>query len=258
MGYVVHYRGDSQDVKDIIVGFVRSVVGENGVGAWMVQGLQMRVANALLSDIEQDFVTKSRGGVGRDGIKWPLLKRETIAQRRIGAGDLSAIGIKGAGQPKSRVRGLLTKEQDKQWRRIFAQTKAWLMAKFGMSQGEASTRAAQTAWAKLKAMGAKTKLEVLGGRKVDTLRDTGELLASFSPGVGTQASAADGQIVRLGAGQVTVGTNKKPWHHTTKKAHRRAFWPDDHLPPPWARSIEIAAATGIQEAVAMLIEGQAA
>lgn len=258
MGQVVQYRGASADVKEIIVGFVRSLAGENNVGASLVRGVQLRVAGALLSEIEQAFIAKSRGGVGSDGIRWPPLKRETIAQRRIGPGDLAAIGIKGAGKPKGRVRGLLTKDQDKEWRKIFATTLGWLMAKFGLPEAEAKVRAAQTAWAKLKAMGAKTKLEVLGGRQVDTLRDTGELLASFSQGTDGLPSGAEGQIVRLGPGTITVGTNKKPWHHNTRKPWRRPFWPDDHLPEPWARSIEIAAAKGIKDAVAMLVEGKAA
>ena len=265
MGEVLHYRGTASELVGTIRGFIGTLAGQGNVGASLINGVQLRVANSLLSEIEQAFIQKSRGEVGSDGIKWPPLKRETIAQRRIGPGDLAAIGIKGAGQPKSRVRGLLTKEQDKEWRRIFAQTLGWLMAKFGMGEAEAKGRAAQAAWAKLKAMGAKTKLEVLGGRQVDILRDTGKLLASFSPGLTPEEarqaaitglwpdkpSGAEGQVLRTAPGRITVGTKEKPWHHK-----RRPFWPD-YLPEPWARTMEKAAARGIQEAVTMIVRGAA-
>ena len=135
----------------------------------------------------------------------------------------------------------------------YERTLAWLMAKFGMPEKAAMGRAAQIAWAKLKAMGAHTKLDVLGGRKVDVLRDTGELLASFSPGIGDQVSNADGQIVRLKPGEITVGTNKKPWHHKT-----RPFWPaDGNLPQSWWNSMQEEAAGGIQDAVVTLLRGAA-
>lgn len=253
MAETVYYRGDASELVQTIKGFIGTLAGHGSVGAGLTSGVQLRVANGLLSEIEQAFIQKSRGEVGSDGIKWKPLTRETIAQRRIGPGDLAAIGIKGPGQPKSRVRGLLTKEQDKEWRRIFAHTKAWLMAKFGMAEGEAKARAAQTAWAKLKAMGAKTKLEVLGGRQVDILRDTGELAGSFSPGVDDQPSGADGQVLRTGAGTITVGTRKKPWHHKT-----RHFWPrDGQLPEQWWNTMRRAANRGIQEAVVMIVRGAA-
>ena len=250
----INYRGTNEQVQQIITGFIRTLAGHGSVGQDLAHGCQLAIAGALLSEIEQAFITKSHGGTGSDGIKWKPLARATIAQRRIGKGDLSAIGIKGAGQPKSRVRGLLTKAQDKEWRRIFAQTKARMMAKFGMGEGEASARAGQVAWAALKAQGAKTKLEVLGGRQVDILRDTGELLASFSQGADGKPSGADGQIARITAGAITVGTNKKTWHHNTRAAWRRPFWPDSgELPASWWKSIELRATSVIPKAVAQLI-----
>lgn len=251
---VITYQGTAASVRDKIGLFIGALAGHGSEGMGLAQGVKMRVANALLTEVELAFIEKSRGGTGSDGIKWPPLKRSTIAQRRIGAGDLAAIGIKGAGQPKSRVRGLLTKDQDKLWRRVFATTAARLMAKFGMDERSAKIRAAQAAWAAVKAIGAKTKLEVLGGRQVDILRDTGELLASFSPGVDEQPSGAPGQIVRIGPATITVGTNKKAWHHNTRKPWRRAFWPDNELPEAWWNTMKLAAARGISEAVVKLIQ----
>lgn len=252
MNDTVYYRGNTSELVQTIRGFIQALTGQGNLGQTLVNGVQLRVANALLSEVELAFIQKSRGEVGSDGIKWAPLKRETIAQRRIGAGDLAAIGIKGPGQPKGRVRGLLTQAEDKVWRRIFASRLAWFMAKFGMSEGEAKQRAAQAAWAKLKEMGAKTKLEVLGSRQVDILRDTGELLASFSPGIGAQPSGADGQVLRTAAGSVTVGTNKKPWHHK-----RRPYWPKDGLPDQWWATMTRAAQEGIQEGVVALVRGAA-
>src|SRR5687767_7142153 len=102
MAETVYYRGTKRELMETISGFIGALAGHGSVGSSLTQGVQLRVANALLSEVEQAFIAKSRGQTGSDGIQWPPLKRETIAQRRIGAGDLAAIGIKGAGQPKSR------------------------------------------------------------------------------------------------------------------------------------------------------------
>jgi hypothetical protein len=222
----------------------------------IVAGIHLRVASTLLSRVRLDFETKSRGGVGDDGIKWKPLKRETIAQRRIGKGDLASIGIKGGGKPKGRVRGLLTAAQDKLWRGIFAREKARLQAKFGLDEASASARAASKAWAILKQQGAKTKLEVLGGRQVDILRDTGELLGSLNSGI---HDSADGRIMEGVPGRVTVGTNKKTWHHFgTRKLPARPLWPlDGNIPESWWNAMLTQYSQGIAEAVAMIVSGAA-
>ncbi len=50
----------------------------------IARGLQLRLGTALLSKVQQAFVTKARGGTGSDGIRWQPLKQETIDRRRVG------------------------------------------------------------------------------------------------------------------------------------------------------------------------------
>lgn len=212
----------------------------------IASGFKARLGMALLTEIKLDFITKSRGGIGRDGIKWPPLKRSTIAQRRTSRAEKKELGIGGR-----RVRGLLTPSQDRRWRQIYGTRLARL--RMTLDENEARARAAQIAWAVLKSEGAKTKLEVLGGRQVDILRDTGELLRSISPGVNTKP---DGQILLTEIpGKIVVGTNKKPWHHrgVPGRLPARPLWPlSGDIPDAWWEGINRAAERGIAQAARML------
>ena len=202
----------------------------------------LRGAVALMSKVQQAFIVKSRGGVGEDGIRWKPLKRETIAQRRTTVKERRAAGVGG-----KRYRGLLTAAQNRRWARIFATRVAWLRAK-GLSEADAKARAAQIAWATLKNEGAQTKLGLFGGRTVDTLRDTGELLRSLTPGTGNRPSGSPGQICTAVPGRIVIGTNKKPWHHAgvPGKLPARPLWPDK-IPDPWWDAVHDAIRAGLIE-----------
>ena len=218
-----------------------------------VQPVLDRIGIALLSQIQQAFIVKSRGGIGSDGIQWPPLKPETIAQRRIGVGDLLPIGVKGRKIPANRVRGLLTPDQDARWRKIFAQV--YTRNVFELGDAAAKAKAGAVAWAVLKGEGAQTKLEVLGGRQVDTLRDTGMLLRSLSPT--TASLQPEGQVFECEPGAVTVGTNLKPYHHrgVPGRLPARPFWPlDNSIPDAWWTAITEAAANGIREALFLMVQ----
>lgn len=225
----VSFHGSRADLMRIMRQ-VPAVLAGRAPDPWgIAHGLQLRLGVGLLSKVQQSFIQKSRGETGDDGVTWPPLKRATIAQRRTTSAERRQLGITG-----KRERGLLTPAQNQRWSAIFRGQKARLIAKFGMGDREASAKAAQLAWAILKREGAKTKLDVLGGRQVDTLRDTGELFRSFSPGVEDQPSGADGQIFRTPPGRVIVGTNKKVWHHRgiPGRLPARPFWPHE-LPEHW-------------------------
>ena len=218
----------------------------------IARGIQLRVGVAVLSCVQQAFVVKSRGGAGDDGIKWAPLARATVAQRRTSAADRRSLGITG-----KRVRGLLTPAEDRRWRAIFGSRLAQLRQVMG--EGEAKARAAQIAWGVLKSEGAKTKLEVLGGRTVDILRDTSKLFRSLTPGVADRPSGADGQVFRTPPGHVIVGTNVP--YAAAQHAGRagripaRPLWPlDGRLPKPWADAAARAIKTGVVRAVALLVE----
>lgn len=206
-------------------------------------------AVALLSKIQQAFIVKSRGGTDEAGIQWAHLQRSTIAQRRIGAGDLLAIGVKGAKVPKNRVRGLLTASEDARWRGIFASRLAHFRA-IGMDEGSAKGRAAQIAWAMLKASGAKTKLDALGSRQVDIGRDSNALFSSLTPGL---ESPAD-QVREVDPGRLTVGSNVPHAAHFHKK---RPLWPTDgRLPDSWNQAIAAAVGRGLLRAIIVALQGR--
>lgn len=246
----ISYRGKPGDVSERMRDLALALAGK-GPDAWgVVQALQLRVAVRLLQLIQDDFERKAQGQTGEDGIKWAPLARATIAGRRIGPGELKRVGITG-----KRERGFLTPAENARWRKLFSRRKWLLFVKFGMDEGAASAAAAKYAWYVLKSEGAKTKLEVLGGRTVPILRDTGELFRSFSPGTGDAPGGADGQILRLAAGLITVGTNKKPWHHAgiPGRLPARPFWPTNGaLPDPWQKALCRTLQRGMIEALAMV------
>lgn len=244
MAEQIDYRSDFPSLRMALNQLAGSIAGDDSDTAGVATGLQLRVGVACLSQVQQAFIVKSRGGVGSDGIKWPALKRSTIAGRRTTRGERKALGIGG-----KRERGILTPAQNARWRQIYGTRLARL--RMVMPEGAAKARAAQIAWAILKSEGAKTKLEVLGGRQVDMLRDTGELLRSLSPGVEDRPSSADGQVFRVERGLVIVGTNKKTWHHTgTRKMPARPLWPvDGVIPEPWMQSIMAVLTSGLLVAI---------
>lgn len=216
--------------------------------------VQLRAANALLSQIRQDFIRKSRGVTGRDGIQWQPLKPETIAySRRTTRTERKSLGIRAKGSRRS-----LSPEQDRRWREVFASVMR--QTRFSsLSDKEAQAKAGAIAWATVKKEGAHTLLELLGSRKVDILRDTGELLRSFSPGVDDKPSGADGQVIEIPPGRIVVGSNKKPWHHTgdpKRGLPARPFWPaDGSIPDAWMPAVERAIMNGIAAVVAYLLSG---
>lgn len=245
------YQGSRADVRQLLSRLLRALSGVEADPWGVTQAVQLRMGVVLLSLIQQAFIVKSRGGTDDCGIRWPPLKRETIARRRLGKGEAKRLGITGP-----RTRGLLTPAEDARWRKIFARKTAQLQLR-GMSLADAKARAAQIAWTVLKQEGAKTKLDVLGSRTVDMLRDTGELLRSLTPGVERDGSAAtvDGQILRAAPGKVIVGTNKKPWHHNSG---RRLYWPTDgNLPASWWEAILGAGRRGVASAVGQILGGAA-
>lgn len=270
MSTTVHTRCTSATVIDLIRRAVASVAGTAPASAYS-RGLRLRVGLAALSCIQEAFVVKAAGGTGEDGIQWAPLKKETIANRPLGPSDVA--GLKSAGIRKGKhgysarsqssndldargrlKRGFLTQAQDQRWRKIFSQKKAMMMARHGLSAQEAGARAAAIAWATLKAEGAKTKLEMLGNRRVQIGRSSGRLFSSLSPGLAdpihapilTQPEAVEDRILREEPGEVVVGSNVS---YAGKFHRKRPLWPSGELPPAWSQRIAEAAASGIAEMI---------
>lgn len=242
----VIFNGSRVQLKQLLSSVPRLFAGHAPDPHGIARGLQLRLGVALLSKVQQAFVVKSRGGTGDDGIRWPPMKPASIAQRRTTASERRALGISG-----KRVRGLLTPAEDKRWRAIFAAEKARLIAKFGLGDKDASARAAQKAWAILKASGAKTKLAVLGSRQVDIMRDTGRLFRSLSPGVEDRPSGEAEQVFQTPPGRVIVGTNVP---YAGPQHRMRPLWPEK-LPAAWWAHLDRVYLRGAAIAVKKLVEG---
>ncbi len=181
---------------------------------------KMYVAHHLIDKIHEAFLVKSDGGTDETGMKWKPLKRETIAQRPLAPGEATELKIRNLGRGG---RGLLTLSQNRKWKGIFASVFKRMLLKVG--EAEAKRIAARTAWAILKADGAKTKLDVLGNRHVKMLQVSLRLIKSLEPGhLSDDAySPPKEQIFQSHWGAVTIGT-KVPY---AEFQHRmRPLWPD--------------------------------
>jgi hypothetical protein len=228
----VRYRGTRADVRRLLARLVGALSGK-GADDGTARAVQLRMGTAALSLIQQAFLIKSRGGTGSDGVKWPPLKPETIANRR-------PAPRKRKGE---RPRGLLTPAQDERWRKVYGSRLARLRAQ-GVAGAEAL--AAKIAWAVVKGEGAQTKLAVYGGRTVDMGRDSGRLFRSLAPGVEDRPSGEPEQVFQTPPGGIIVGSNVPyawPFHMLRK------LWPAD-LPDAWWMAILGAGLRGV-EAVAV-------
>lgn len=232
---IVRFRGSRAELVTLLRTLVDAVTGAGPDRLAVARPVLARGAVALLSRIQGAFVQKARGGVGDDGIQWEPLKRKTIAARRTSRAELKSFGVSGR-----RERGLLTPAENKRWRAIYASTLAQLRAR-GVAGAE--SLAAQRAWGILKAAGAKTKLDVLGGRVVEIGRDTGALLNSLTPGLEESPVKPADQILEAEPGRITVGSNKPYAEHFHAK---RPLWPaDGTLPDAWWDAVGQAIARGL-------------
>ena len=127
------------------------------------EGFRSAIGFGALTDIKEAFVTKARGGRDEMGIRWKPLKPSTIANRRVGAGR----------QPTeiAERRRIQRRETNKALRRF----------RLSLPEGEARRRANIVGGLRATQLTGKTKIETLGGRQVEILRDTGVLLNSITP-----------------------------------------------------------------------------
>src|SRR5690606_373949 len=185
-------------------------------------------------------------------IQWPPLSEAYLAYgRRFGRGEKTRLK-RAAGLGRAHryapggKDGLLSAEQLKHWRRIYAYHVNRLALRMPLE--EAKRRSAAIAWKIMKEHGARTKLQVYGRRDVEIMRDTGVLLNSLSPGRLTQSGYSKpageggaGQIFELGMASVIVGPNvayaaaHNYGHPARPKLPRRQFLPDDEsqIPESW-------------------------
>jgi hypothetical protein len=210
-------RGGKSYAKHLVRLYVRSLTGRTADLGGHAKGVFYAVGITALTDIQDAYLIKARGGTDACGIKWPPLSKAYLAyQRRFGPGEQAALkraaglkphhyhGVQGNG-------GLLSKAQQKRWYQLYGGNLAWLSAR--VEESKAKNIAAAMAWTKIKEEGAKTKLEVFGSRIVDILMDTDTLYNSLSPGYlsGTvytpKAEAEDNQVFTALSDGIIIGTN---------------------------------------------------
>jgi len=77
----VTYRGTARDLKRALRLIPPLLAGRAADPQRLAQAVQLRVGVRLLGLVQTDFVTKSRGGTGKDGVAWKPLSPKTIAAR---------------------------------------------------------------------------------------------------------------------------------------------------------------------------------
>lgn len=162
--------------------------------------LTNHLAYQLFGRIEKSFRDKSDGGTDEFGKRWTPLKPETIAQRPITFKDEYDNRV------KQGEKGLLTPGQLIQWKAIFRSV--FVKLRLSMGDDRAKALAGKSAWAIMKSKGAKTRIDVLGRRKVKILRVSDRLLDSVSQGKlnGNRYYKPHEQIFKNDDGELEIGT----------------------------------------------------
>jgi hypothetical protein len=222
---------------------VDSLVGRSAEYRDLAEGIANAVGIAALTDIQQNFILKSRGGIGEDGVHWAPLKPETIARRRVGAGETDPAILE--------RRKLVRREYGKAFRRYT----------LSHDPEQAASMARRTAELKATAATKRSKVDTLGSRSVEILRDTGILLNSLQPGdmIGDiYRKPVDEQIFTVGAGHVTVGT-MVPYAAThnygdpARNIPARPFIPE-RVPERWLDGWIEVVKDGLDEAIRLATE----
>lgn len=214
----IAYDGSRFNAIDRIKNLLAQLTGKAPDHDGLARSVFYAIGFAALSDIQEAFIVKSRGGTDEAGIKWPPLSKEYLAYgRRFGKGEQASLKrAAGLGRGHSHgvngKPGILSKAQQERWEKLYKQNLAWLAARQPLPQAKVS--AAKIAWATIKKEGAKTMLEVFGNRVVDILRDTGVLFNSISPGYfdgedysKPTSEGGEQQIFRALMDGIVIGTN---------------------------------------------------
>ena len=170
-----------KQIRTIINNIPRYISGERfdryGVGRifWST------VASEFYTKLYESYKIRSEGGTDELGNSFPPLKKETIARRPIGRGNLSSLGLtaRSGTRLQDRERGLLSPRENDEWKSIYSKVLSQLV--LSMDLTKAKQIAAATAWKRLKLQGAKTKKELLGNRDVLIMRVTNSIYNSLRP-----------------------------------------------------------------------------
>lgn len=88
----IQWHGDAESAREFVTELPALLAGRAPDPTGIAEGILLGMGMALLGEVQRDFITKARGGVGRDGIKWEPLKEETVRRRRKGKGKATHAG----------------------------------------------------------------------------------------------------------------------------------------------------------------------
>lgn len=249
----VYFRGGRSEARAVARSLVALLVGREPDRLGVARGVLLSVGLAALSDIAADYVRKARGLTGEDGVKWQPLKPETIARRRVGPRDMKDASIK----EREQIRQAAYKRHLK--RLLLSLPPDAAAAKAKQLAGQEATRRT-----------GKTKVQTLGGRQVEMLRDTGVLLNSLSPGQlsssGPDAAytppgdeGGEAQVLETLAGGVIVGTTVEyaathQYGDRLRGIPARPFLPEREAPLEWRERWARAAERALQQGAKRLYE----
>lgn len=215
----VYFRGDRKDVTAVANRLAAIVAGNRADEAGIGEGFRTTLGYAALSEVKDAFIVKASGGTDEMGIRWPKLAPATIANRRIG-------NPRGTDAERIKERERIRKREYKIALKRYS---------VSLEPKEAQRRAAIVAGLKATYITGRTKVQTLGNRQVEILRDTSVLLNSLSPGEFNGSSytppnteGGDEQIFRTDGGEVVVGTNVL---YASTHQHGRGAVPRGHFFP---------------------------
>lgn len=201
-----------------------------------------KIGVQILSFVKLDYVAKSRGGTGTDGIKWRPITVATILARLRKAGHLKSKPIKGskipAGVPVSarqrsvRVVAKSVKANEALFRELakagvkFRDKKTGRVIKGGQARAKAGT------YIGVSQKTAKRTVNISPGSYQIGV-NTGLQLNSASPGY-QAPDGKGGNVTDYTESSVTVGFGRSYSGHFDK--HRKLI--PDTLPDPWRQTLE--------------------
>lgn len=183
------------------------------------------VAHSLYINISKAYDAKSDGYSDELGNSWDDLSVAYKAYKiPVRSEDLSP--SQRSSLKNKKTLGLLTPEQYKIWQNAFGHIYHSLKEESG--EEKAKEEAGRSAWTLLKSMGADTKLEKLGTRKVPIMKRSGKLRKSFDPGTFNPESGYKktnrSQIFKIDRSRIIIGSSLG---YAKYAASRRPIIPDN-------------------------------
>ena len=214
------------------------------------------LVHSLFEQVYDAYVVKTTLASDDIGISWPDISEYTKAYKKpsIRKKFLSAAQKR---RLKDSSKGLLSKKETKEWRKIYATTLFKLGGREENVTSEDEQTAAQVAWDKIKQSGGQTLIGELGKVNVPVMVETTRLMKSLKPGkVRVRASSSRGffgkykksnkdQIAVLRKGYIEIGTAVE---YADDAAKMREFLPDP-IPDKWYNEAEKEALEKVYEAI---------